>query len=177
MTTQRINEKELPVDRDGYVDWPRANEAQRQAEALRLREGAKTSQQKEEESFQRSDTDGFLSQWAHGIGARLDNARAEILESGGTAEFSRLFEDDREVPCREIEGRWGWSWMLLDDDDVAKFGRKFIPRGSKSRVQKQLGLCEKLVSKRAWAKIHSSGSGLASCASATIAVFPCDQES
>jgi len=36
-----------------------------------------------EESFERSDTDGFLSQWASGITARLHEVRAEIARNCG----------------------------------------------------------------------------------------------
>ena len=41
------------------------------------------------DSFERCDTDGFLSQWASGLNARLALAKADLAEHGGIAAFSR----------------------------------------------------------------------------------------
>jgi len=45
------------------------------------REKAAKYQKRVEDSFERSDTDGFLSQWANGLHARLEERLAEIEEA------------------------------------------------------------------------------------------------
>lgn len=68
------------------------------------------------ESFERCDTDGFLSQWAHGVCAQEDRLAARIKEDGGKAEFPGLFDlSGNLVPAKLVESRFGWSWMLLND--------------------------------------------------------------
>jgi hypothetical protein len=57
-----------------------------------------------------------------------------------------LFEGDRLVSTRTINGRYGESWVL-EAADADKFKREYIPAGHLSIVQKELGLCEKPVSK------------------------------
>lgn len=95
-----------------------------------------------ERSFEQSDTDGFLSQRASDIMALRYERAAEILEAGNTALFNGLYEGERRVAARVIQGQFGDSW-LLDDAEAAKFGRKFVPMGNTSRVQKQLGLSQR----------------------------------
>lgn len=50
--------------------------------AIALREEAKRNREREEESFLRCDTDGFLSQWALGIGAAERDREAELCDRG-----------------------------------------------------------------------------------------------
>jgi len=91
-----------------------------QAEAERETERAAEALQREQESFERSDTDGFLSQWASGITARLHEVRAEIARNGGKAQFVALFTLAGErVRARVIRSRYGLCWMLLNDKDKA----------------------------------------------------------
>lgn len=70
------------------------------------------------ESFDRCDTDGFMSQWASGLTAEVARANARIVEAGGTAEFPALFDlDGNLVAAKLIDGRYGAVWGLLADDD------------------------------------------------------------
>ena len=128
-----------------------------------------------EESFQRSDTDGFLSQWASGLNASLALAKAEIAENGGYAQFTVLVnEKDEIVADRSYEGKFGNdSWLVFRElqDDL---GRAFIPTGAKSRIQKNLGLKEKKVWAKAFAKITGKGYGLSG--TAWVATFPIRDE-
>ena len=66
-----------------------------------LRASAAAHLEAREASFERSDTDGFVSQWASGICASRDSLAAEILENGGTATFPGLFsrETGERVPA------------------------------------------------------------------------------
>jgi hypothetical protein len=69
-----------------------------------------------QESYDRCDTDGALSQWAHGLNEGKEHLAAQIADNGGVWEFDGLFDlDGNLVPAKEIETRYGWSWMLLDE--------------------------------------------------------------
>lgn len=118
------------------------------------------------ESFERCDTDGFLSQWAHGLHAQLELAKAEIAENDGKMPFRCLMEttDDgpRRVDAKLVNGQYGAVW-LLSDSDTAHLGRRFVPfagQGGKSRIQKQLGLFEDWEEAPAKARIAGRGTGL-----------------
>jgi hypothetical protein len=50
--------------------------------AVKLRQEAVRAREREEESFQRCDTDGFLSQWALGIGAQERERQATLQDNG-----------------------------------------------------------------------------------------------
>lgn len=128
-----------------------------QAEALEAQ--AQDAIQRAHDSFERSDTDGYLTQWACGITADLRRRQAQILRDGGKATFPGLYENDRRVAARLIETQFGPSW-LLRDDEAARFGRRFIPEGDNSRIQKKLGLNEKPEMAPAAAKTASNGTGL-----------------
>ena len=59
-----------------------------------LRSEAAKREQSAADSFDRCDTDGFLSQWASGLTARELRLQAEIEEADGLAEFRGLFDKD-----------------------------------------------------------------------------------
>jgi hypothetical protein len=127
--------------------------------AQEYRQEAEQSRNRSQESFERSDTDGFLTQWASDLSARLADTRAVILENGGKANFCGLYEGTRRVAAKLINGQFGLCW-LLDDAEATKFGRKFIPEGGNSKIQKKLGLCECGEVANAWAVLGGSGHGL-----------------
>jgi hypothetical protein len=140
-----------------------------------LRQKANDAEQARQDSWERSDTDGFLSQWAHGINAELYRTRADIADAGGVADFVGLYEGDRRVLAKMITvaDRYApWKsnrvWLVNDADPVAA-KRKFIPTGMKSRVQKQLGLCERKEVDFADARLEGRGKGLSG--SCWVAVF------
>lgn len=146
------------------------------AGADRLDAVAEDRKRREEESFQRCDTDGFLSQWALGIGARRDQLQAEILRHGGVAAFVVLIDaETNEVvatdPYRfknQYTGGVDRKWKLPPEVEARK-GRRWVPYGRKSRVQKQLGLFEDTRWFPARAEICGSGTGLSGAASAYVA--------
>ena len=125
------------------------------------------------ESFNRCDTDGFVSQWSHDISARLCAARAEIQEAGGQAEFIGLYQGDRRVLAKIIETQYGSSWLLHDDETglISRCGKKFLPVGGGSRVLKQLGLSERWETASAWANTAGGGRGFAGLSSVRIEVY------
>lgn len=147
------------------------------AEAAKLREAADRANRKSEESFQRSDTDGFLSQWALDIGARRDRRQAEVLENGGCARFDVLCAADGTVisDCiRTFQNQFSFrderKWQVREDCLHLTNGRRWIPFGRNSRVQKQLGLSQSDRWFPARAAIAGSGTGLSGCASAFVTV-------
>lgn len=91
------------------------------------REKAAQAEKAAQESWERSDTDGFLSQWASGLTARLHYRQAEILENGGTSEFPGLFNEAGErvkAKLLKLEDRfkgfgYKWVWLVLDEDNQA----------------------------------------------------------
>jgi hypothetical protein len=79
-----------------------------------LRESAKAHDDEAARSFDQCDTDGFLSQWAHGVTAREDRMKADLIEAGGYWEFQALFTLDGKpiANAREVETRYGWAWVI-----------------------------------------------------------------
>lgn len=82
------------------------------------REAARAHYQEAEDSYQRCDTDGFLTQWAHGLMGRMENAQAAIEEDGGMSEFPALFDlEGNPVPAKLVSTQFGEAWGLLSDED------------------------------------------------------------
>lgn len=85
------------------------------AQAAQYRAEARGNDQAAYDSFERCDTDGFLSQWAHGQMATRYLRAAQILENGGCAEFIALFDlEGNLVPAKYMETKFGWAWALLE---------------------------------------------------------------
>lgn len=174
-----------------FADKPAATPEQL-TKAAALRVSADRSNRSAEESFQRSDTDGFLSQWASNIGADKDRRNADILENGGCAQFPVLCDAEGNVVANRVylfanqHAPWqgpNRRWRL-SDELAAKLGRKWIPvtgyRG-KSRIQTTLSLHEESRWFPAYAKLTvpagSKSTGLGGCANAYVGVFRADTDS
>lgn len=95
-----------------------------------------------EESFRRSDTDGFLSQWASNLSGQMHQKQAEIDEAGGVRLFPGLFDEQgRRVKAKLVEvvdryrgfGRAKKEvWLVLDANDKAL---AWVPRQSSVRYR------------------------------------------
>lgn len=80
-----------------------------------LREEAAAAYARSQESWERSDTDGALSQWAAESTGRLRDAQADLADNGGLYEFVALFNLDGElVPAKLITSDYGVSFALLE---------------------------------------------------------------
>jgi hypothetical protein len=93
-----------------------------QSKSEQLKAEAAQHEQDAHESFERCDTDGFLSQWASGMMASLKRAQARIEEQGGRAIFTRvrLAKLDSSEIVREaklIETRFGRRWRIDSTDE------------------------------------------------------------
>lgn len=94
--------------------------------ATELREKAAAYESEARAIWERSDTDGFLSEWAMGLSAAKARREADLVEAGGVHEFLALFTTEGEwVPAKVIEGHWGPRWMVLDAE--GKRTGKYLP--------------------------------------------------
>ena len=68
-----------------------------------LRNKAREADARKEESFQRSDTDGFLSQWASGVTAQKYRKEAELADQGNQDVFRVLLDkESNEVVAEKL---------------------------------------------------------------------------
>lgn len=141
--------------------------------AEQLREQAAEHERRREESWQRSDTDGFLSQWASGLSAQLARRKADIVEAGGKAEFRVIFDSDGNlVPSKTVETKYGLRRVTLDAN--GRFDRWFShATGPRSNFAKA-GFREGYVLHSATAKMDGRGRGLSG--SAWVATKPTCEE-
>lgn len=89
-------------------------------DAATLREQAAQHERNAAESFDRCDTDGFVSQWASGINAQVARASAQIAEDGGVARFERTLLQTLEgeaVDFRVVETRYGTRYRVDATDE------------------------------------------------------------
>ena len=123
----------------------------------------------------RNDGDAHLglSAWSNGLNSDLALARADILDNDGLSEFAGLFDGDRRVQAKLIDGKFGMVW-LLTDGEADRYGRRFIPSGRRSRVQKQLRLDERMEEAPAWAAHSGNGTGLSGACSVRVSVYRTD---
>lgn len=86
--------------------------------AAAYREESRRCDNDRNESWERSDSDGFLSQWASGVMAGRYLFCAKLAEEGHAWEFDALFDlEGNLVAAREVESKYGRSWAILASDD------------------------------------------------------------
>lgn len=82
------------------------------------RERAREAAQHAADSWERSDTDGFLSQHANSLSAQQHRLQAEIDDAEGLSSFPALADTDGNlVPAKLVHTRYGSAWGLLSDPD------------------------------------------------------------
>jgi hypothetical protein len=147
-------------------------------EAQKLRDEAAQAEQAKADSIERSDTDGFLSQWASGLTAQEKRLQAEIVEAGGIATFKReMLEtlDGYPAPAKLIGTKYGLAWAFEDED--GKFTGEFIsahPKRTSTMEGKGYRETETLFVAPAKATIKGGGTGLAGAASCFVGIAPAD---
>jgi len=138
------------------------------------RERGDKSFEKERESFDRCDTDGFVSQWCHNLSGQQDHLQAKILENGGKSTFPGLFHRGSGVRVKaklvSVYNRFSYShepkWMVLDSNDKAVLWLPALKTRQKLSKLYKLGFMERDERAPAKAKIagHGTGfSGLVTC--------------
>lgn len=87
---------------------------------------AQAASAEERASFERCDTDGFVSQWANNRMASYHRMSADLAEAGGKAEHTALFHLDGTVAStHQAEGQYGPFWVL-NDAAAERFGKRFV---------------------------------------------------
>lgn len=92
---------------------------------------ARGSEEARSDSWERSDTDGFMSQWASGLMAQEYLLCADLAEKNGLTETTALFDAETgEVASTHLhDGQWGLAWVL-NDAAAQKYGRRFLNRST-----------------------------------------------
>lgn len=139
------------------------------AEELRAMAGER--EQAAADSFERCDTDGFLSQWASGITAQQLRAQAKIAENGGSALFafdSLVKLDGSETGGRLVQTKFGEKWRIDATDEWigAKSAAGLARRGYKIATKTERAAAKAI--------IEGSGTGLAGAASCYVRVVRAD---
>jgi hypothetical protein len=87
-----------------------------------LRQMAAACYKASSDSFDRCDTDGFLSQWASDQTGRIYQAAADLAENGWVAEEVALFDlDGNLLDARIVTSQYGSSWMITAADGSRRF--------------------------------------------------------
>jgi hypothetical protein len=108
--------------------------------AAEYREQANASSRRSAESWERSDTDGFLSQWASDRMASVYLNNAAKVEAGGfetrvvvdieTGRVAATMDDQR-------EGQYGYYFYITDAQIAARNGRYFSESNARSEVTRE----------------------------------------
>ena len=140
-----------------------------------LKDKAASYRQEAHDSFERCDTDGFLSQWANGLHARKCDLQSEIENRGGKSEFPALFDLEGNLVCAKlIDGRYGNCWALMTENKEDNgygyvFTGKFISAfPARQSTMEKKGYREGRVLAPAVAVITGKGTGLSGHAWAAI---------
>lgn len=87
-----------------------------------LRQMAADCHKRSSDSFDRCDTDGFLSQWANDVTGNLYRLAADLADAGWTKELSALFDLDGNLLDAELKsGKFGLSWMIRNGDGTVRW--------------------------------------------------------
>lgn len=140
--------------------------------ADQLRAEAAAAEREAHDSFDRCDTDGFLTQWAHGLTAQEKRLQATVIENGGLVEKMGLFDVDtgERVRAKLIDGKYGTCWAFCDADD--RFTGQFItafPKRETTMARKGYVEQWEWVPGKATIVGHGRGlAGAASCVATTV---------
>lgn len=139
-----------------------------------LRDQAAEWDRRAAESFDRSDTDGFLSQWASSLTAQKLRAQADLAEAGGMIVVRALFNLDGSIASTHYgHGEWGPYWVL-NDAATMRYGKRFVnpsraqKAATRRRNMKAKGFTVGTIRVRGRVDIAGSGTGLSGAASAHV---------
>lgn len=122
------------------------------------------------DSFDRCDTDGFVSQWASGVMAAEARLNAHLANQDGKSEFPALFDlAGNLIAAKLVTTRYGECWGILSTDDPSSRITKFVgafPKRVTTMTRK--GYYEGTVRCPAHAALAGSGTGI----SAALTVRP-----
>jgi hypothetical protein len=133
-----------------------------------------------EASWDRSDTDGCLSQWASGLTGQENGLRAQLAEQNGLTQVCAVFDlDGNLVPTVHGWGEYGEYFAILDNEERG-CRRFFSPSKAKKeetarRNNAAKGFYIGLVKVPGKTKICGGGTGLAGAASCYAAIVPANR--
>lgn len=82
--------------------------------------------QEKTDSFERCDTDGFLSQWASGVTSHADEMAAQLARDHGLGTFAVLLNLDGTIASvHRGTNQFGTFWVL-NDAAAQRFGKRFV---------------------------------------------------
>lgn len=147
------------------------------AATARAEQRSREAMQARLDSQDRCDTDGFLSQWSHGITSSQECLRAKLLAQGGFDTFPALFvrATGERVNAKLVSGDFGSQWAFLDDRG-RRTGRylKDARQSTRTKLWKE-GFVVLGVWEPAKAVIAGTGFGLSGQAWATTKAVPFDE--
>lgn len=135
---------------------------------------------KREESWERSDTDGFLSQWALGSLSQDYSLCAQLAEADGLTDVCALFDlDGNLVPSVHGWGQYGEYFAVLDNDERG-CRRFFNPSQARNEATARKNNAAKgfyvgTVKVPGKVAMLGGGTGLSGCASSYNAIVPCNR--
>lgn len=129
--------------------------------AAEWREMATASRKRSTDSFDRCDTDGYLSQWAHDTQARLYARCARVAEAGGVATFRMLADlDGNLLDAKLVAGKYGQSWRVWDEASrTVRWFTESEARKASTRVASNARKGYKFVAVEAEAVVYMDGHG------------------
>lgn len=138
--------------------------------AQELLEKAAECEAKAAASFERCDTDGFVSQHCHQLTARECRAKAKLAENGGKATFLGLFvrETGERVAAKLINGRFGLCWAFCDEEGT--FTGRFLSHSKGTKRSKMFREGFEVREEEAPAKVVMRGEGTGLSGLATVRV-------
>lgn len=146
--------------------------------AAEWRELAAQSRRESYDSFERCDTDGFVTQWASDITAREYEAKAKLAENDGWGRFVTVFDlDGNKLDATQCKTQWGYTWRIGRGDNVQWFNESSAQdpeRRKKANAKK--GYAIGYVEAPAYVTIGGGGSGFSGMASAHVVIRPKDSD-
>ena len=109
--------------------------------AAEYRAKAEDAQERNRKSWENSDTDGFLSQWASSVAQDEYAALAQLADDNWMSEFETLVDAHGAlVPCRKINTKFGISYgVFASFDDAENRGEVIQWVGTGQRAAKNKG--------------------------------------
>lgn len=96
---------------------------------------AATNRRDAADSFERCDTDGFLSQWGSGMMAQEYRLCAHVAEADGWWEFTALFDTDGNLmDAREVQTRFGYAWAINTPNGTVWFNESKARKGERRYI-------------------------------------------
>lgn len=161
---KRTNGIVYPTFEEAEAALPKSNAGDK----LRLQ--AQKHREDAQDSFDRCDTDGFLSQWASGINSRLNDAKADLLDREGLTVVDVLVDifTDRVVGVKTVHTKYGEAFPVTRDDKTVWVSAYY----AKPETYTKKGVRKAYMHCYADAQTVGGGRGLGGCAGVSVATVP-----